>query len=92
MYIVSEKNYIQISFKQQNILNISEDVLALLLKNKLQELNLEPDKVIIVLTEDYFTISKVLNSSYKKDNVKIKQENTCKKSIISIKNNNKQIS
>jgi len=92
MYIVSEKNSIQISFKQQNILNISEDVLALLLKNKLQELNLEPDKVIIVLTEDYFTIIKVLNSSYKKDNVKIKQENTCKKSIISIKNNNKQIS
>ncbi len=65
--IIINSNYVsaQICFKKHDILNISTEILILLLKNKLDEMHLLNKQLIIILNEDFYTVSKTFSSSIK---------------------------
>jgi hypothetical protein len=81
--IISNALNAQISFEKQEILNITEEIIASLIWNKLNDLGLDTDNLIIILSEDFYDVNTKLKSCLKKENsnkeeVCLKQKNIFK--------------
>ncbi len=68
MYISSDKISAQISYEKQNVLNITEKVMAVLLRKKAEDLGVDTSRIVVVLSEDYYLNKHTIKTFVKNEN------------------------